>query len=81
MKYTQKNLEKALRNINPEVFDVYKNLAKMELPGIINRMFIEGFRKCLYNGDITIGNEEQTIILRAYNDLHGSLGYFMFEED
>lgn len=78
--YTRKMLEAALRRIDYEAFDIYKDKAKMSLPSILDQMFIIGFHKELMDVNKTFGSDVD-ILRRAYYQIHVSPGYFQFEEE
>lgn len=78
--YTQANLEMALRDIDPESFDNYKNKAKMSLPDIIKEMFIIGFYKHLRE-QCSLCQNGHAIVLRAYTEITTSCGSFKFDEE
>ena len=91
MRYTEENVRKALKKVDPGVYEVYANLAKLELPDVINRVFISGFYETLRSYLNTsasaffwchsITPQDVDVLLRAYGDLHDRPGYFQFEEE
>jgi hypothetical protein len=85
MRYTEKNLRLTLEKVDPKTYDIYVNKAKLNLPDLINRMFIKGFFKTLKSSfPITafLTESEISILTRAYDDLYGDgHGYFMFDEE
>jgi len=83
MKYTRGNLEAALKQIDPDVFDVFKNKAKMDLPSILDEMFVLGFVRSLKQRKLLVSLNwwDMDILMKAYDDLHNGAGYFKFEEE
>jgi len=81
MIYTEKNLRKVLRNLNPIQYD---NLVRgdMRLPSILKEMFAQRFFEMIRgdNGKF-ITTDDRNILFIAYNDLYGNgNGYFKFDE-
>ena len=89
MQYTEENVRKVLEKVDPYAYNAYANLAKMNLPGVIDKIFVVGFfgvLKRYHNPGIfflqyNITPQDVDVLLRAYSDLHVSPGYFQFDEE
>lgn len=78
--YTRRMVEYALRRIDPEAFDIYKDKARLGLSDLIREMFVIGFQKALvYPKSLPFGSDAD-LLMRAYYQITVDPGYFIFED-
>ena len=85
MIYTEKNLRKCLEKIDPVTYNNLARFAKMNIPELLDHMFVIGFKRTLMSRgrffENFLNDEEIDVLFRGYNDLYGNPGYLKFDEE